>query len=140
MHMHFSLDLRERVVALLRKGEHTTNQIARIFGISRTTVQSYDRMDRQTGDLRPKKREQRRSTLDKPGVREAIYTVFKERNDAKLVEYRDAIERNCGIRLSLFSICVYLQKLDLRRKKKTFTHQNAIPRQRSRSVNSSVAT
>jgi transposase len=139
--MSFSLDLRERVVALIHAGKHTTNQIARIFGISRSTVQSYERKHRKTGDLRPKKRAPSENyVMNRPMVQETIRAVFQESNDATLAEYCDALEKRCGIRVSLVSMCGYLQQLDLRRKKKTFMHQSAIQRRQSKNVNSSVPT
>jgi transposase len=112
-----------------------------MFGISRPTLQSYERQERRTGDLRPQSRTpSNKATLNRPGVRETIRAVFEKQNDATLAEYCVAVEKNCGIRVSLPSMCGYLKQLDLRRKKKTFTHQNVIPKQHNRSMSGFMAT
>lgn len=117
--MPFSCDLRTRAVSLLRAGSYTSNQVARIFDISRAALLRWDLQERKTGDLGPRKRQpSEKAARNNPIVHETLTVLVEERNDATLAEYRDALMQRCGIHMGISSICTLLQKLDLRRKKR----------------------
>jgi transposase len=113
-----SVELRERVVAAFRTGKYTVNQIARIFGISRSAAQSYERRERTAGNLQPRKRKLNESAaFNDPCVHAVIIAAWEERNDTTLAEYCRAVQEQCGVTMSEAHMCRLLKKLDLRRKK-----------------------
>ena len=114
----YSVDLRERVTTALRTGKHTTNQVARMFGISRSAAQSYERQERKTGTLQPLGRgSYPNAACNDPLVQAAIIAKWEENNDATLAEYCRAVKTKCDVVLSESRMCRILKKLDLRRKK-----------------------
>ena len=114
----FSLDLRQRAVDLFLSGEYTKKQIARLLKIGESTLKKYIRQYQETGDLNPLERKPRESAAcNNPMVRDAVVALVQERNDATLQQYCDALDERCGIRISVPSMCILLQDLDLRFKK-----------------------
>ena len=49
----YSVDLRERVIAMIQAGELSQSQIAQLFQVSLGTVENWWRRWRKTGDLKP---------------------------------------------------------------------------------------
>jgi transposase len=135
----FSLDLRERIVELFRAGTHTAKEIARTFKVGRSTVYKYVLQEQKTGDLKPIPRLPVESAAcNNPIVRTTLLALVQENNDSTLAEYCDEIDKRCGIRMSVSSMCVLLKNLNQRRKKKTFTPQNEIRRKSKKLVKNSA--
>jgi transposase len=113
-----SLDLRVRIVAAKNSGKYTAMQVARLFDVSRSTVERLCRQERDTGNVEIKKpclhpNAVRKNLL----VHETVAALVEERNDAKLSEYCDDLEKRCGVRISIHEMCKLLKRLDFRRKK-----------------------
>ena len=101
----FSLDLRQRAVDLFHAGAHTKKQIARLLNIGEGTLKKYLRQQRETNDLNPIKRQPRESAAcNNPIVHATILALVQENNDSTLAEYCDALEKRCGIRISVPSM------------------------------------
>lgn len=114
----FSLDLRQRAVDLFLSGEYTKKQIARLLDIGESTLKKYIRQYQETSDLHPIKRKPRENAAcNNPTVRYTIIALVEERNDGTLQQYCDALDERCGVRISVPSMCILLQDLDLRFKK-----------------------
>src|SRR2546421_9079093 len=50
----YSLDLRQKVVAAVARGDSTIEEVASAFGVGQTFVKKMLRQHRETGDLRPR--------------------------------------------------------------------------------------
>src|SRR5256714_10541210 len=50
----YSLDLRQKVVAAVERGDSTIEEVAASFGVGQTFVKKMLRQHRETGDLRPR--------------------------------------------------------------------------------------
>ena len=50
----YSLDLRQKVVAAVERGDSTIEGVAASFGVGQTFVKKMLRQHRETGDLRPR--------------------------------------------------------------------------------------
>ena len=50
----YSVDLRQKVVAAVERGDSTIEEVASAFGVGQTFVKKMLRQHRETGDLRPR--------------------------------------------------------------------------------------
>jgi transposase len=122
----YSLDLRQRIVALSNAGTHSPIQVAAVFSVSRSSVDRYVLQERKTGDLTPRPRlPSKKAKRNNPLVQTTLLELVEKYNDWTLVQYCNAIDERLHIRMSVASMCTLLQKLDQRRKKKISMHPSA---------------
>src|SRR3712207_683324 len=96
----YSLDLREKVIEALEAGRGTQREIAEMFNVSRTFVQSMVRSKRDRGTLEPKpQRHGPRRTIH-PEHEQLLRDYIREQNDATLDEAREHLEKTAGLRVS----------------------------------------
>jgi transposase len=116
--MSYSLDLRERIVAMYDDGL-SADEVAATFSVHPNTVRNYVRRRDRTGSFAelphagapPKKlTDEDRATLKR---------LHEEDNDAYLRELVERLEAACGKRVSLETIRRELEKMDLTVKKST---------------------
>jgi transposase len=126
----YSQDLRDRVVAALKSHTMTRERVAQTFGVSRSFAQKLLRRWRTTGSAmalphgggRPR-------TLARDTAR--IRAEVKRQPDATLAELCERVEQAGGHASRPNMMCRELQRLDLRRKKKTLhASQRDTPRVR----------
>lgn len=113
-----SKDIRERIVRAYEAGDTSIRKVAQRFSVSKNTVQKLVTQKRETGDISPQKaRGGRPSQL--AGCEKGIRAMVEEHNDYTLSEYCELWEERSGVRVSESTMCRFLGKLKLTRKKKT---------------------
>jgi transposase len=114
----YSLDLRERVIAMLQEGEFSQPQIAEHFQISVGTVENWWRRWRVLGHLAPHAGSSGPDRTLEPCA-SIIRRTVRQQPDATLEELCDAVYTQTGVRASPSMMCRELQQLNLPRKKVT---------------------
>lgn len=118
-------ELRVRVVAAVEQGEHSTSEIANLFGVSFTFIKKMMRLHRAGDDLAPRQGggpEASLKELERKFLREQIAS----QPDASLDELREALIEKCKVSVSLATISRTLKELGLPRKKRAFSPKNAM--------------
>jgi putative transposase len=114
--MAYSVDLRERAVAAVERGDHTQAEVAELFGVSQSTLEKWLHQWRTTGVLALETdRCGRRRVL--AGVEEVVQAEVKAQPDATLDELCERVSAKTGVAASRSVMCRELQRLGLRRKK-----------------------
>ena len=114
----YSLDLRQKVVAAVERGDSTIEEVASSFGVGQTFVKKMLRQHRETGDLRPRPhgggQTRRLSDRHHKLLRQEV-----ERGPDKTAEaLRDHLEERAGVTVSRPTVSRALSRLGLSRKKK----------------------
>jgi transposase len=125
----YSVDLRERVIAVLHAGGNTDEQAAKLFKIGEATVHRWKRLKRETGALVPRPRGGGVPSRI-PAVQEVVVrSIVSEQPDLTDQEVAWEFHRRSGTSVSRATMNRTLRKLDLTRKKKTLTAtEQATPR------------
>jgi len=112
----YSLDLRKRVLAACDAG-HGTKQVAETFGVSSSWVRRLKQRRRELGTIEPLP--PRYGSIPKftPEHLQRLADLVAEQPDATLAELKERL----GLDVTLKSICVRLQQMKLRLKKKSST-------------------
>ena len=111
----YSSDLRERIIASRAKG-HSTAEVARLFRVSKSSVERYWNQYQRTGKFEPKQRGgYRRSCLE--GHDGSLRTWIGEKNDLTLVQLRERILHDLGIKVGNTALWHRLERLGLSYKK-----------------------
>lgn len=111
-----SLDLRERMVAAVERGEHSLRELARLFAVNLSTIVRLLQRYRRTGSVQPKPHAGGPArTLDAPAEARLLELV-RQQPDVTLAELRDRL----GIPCCLMTIARALQRHQITRKKKTY--------------------
>jgi transposase len=112
----YSLDLRKRVLAACDAG-HGTKQVAETFGVSSSWVRRLKQRRRELGTIAPLP--PRYGSIPKftPKDLQRLADLVAEQPDATLAELKERL----GLDVTLKSICVRLQQMKLRVKKKSST-------------------
>lgn len=112
----YSLDLRQKIIAALDRGQ-LPSQVAAAFGVGVSTVKRYRQPQRQTGQLVP---------TPSPGPRcrltteqeAALRAQVAQHDDATLAEHCTTWARAQGVRVSPPIMCRWLQRLGVPRNKR----------------------
>jgi transposase len=111
----YSTDLRERVVAARAQGQSAA-ETARLFKISKRSVERYCKLQESTGSLRPKQRGgYRRSRLEKHD--QTLRRWIQEQPDLTLAELQQRLVRKLKISLGITALWHRLEQLGLSYKK-----------------------
>ena len=111
----YSRDLRERIIAARAKG-HSTAEVARLFRVSKSSVERYWNQYQRTGKFEPKQRGgYRRSCLE--GHDGSLRAWIGEKNDLTLVQLRERILHDLGIKVGNTALWHRLERLGLSYKK-----------------------
>lgn len=111
--MAYSLDLRERVVRAVDRGEETQKLIAERFGVGTTFIKALLRRRRETGSLAPKPHGGGMPAKYTGAGLERLERELTKQPDATLAELRDRTRKEA----SIMAVFRALQRLDMRRKK-----------------------
>src|SRR5262245_11217945 len=111
--MVYSLDLRERVVRAIDRGEETQQQIAERFGVGTTFIKVLLRRRRETGSLAPKPHGGGMPAKYAGAAMARLEQELARQPDATLEELRD---RTCKD-ASIMAVFRALERLGMRRKK-----------------------
>ncbi len=124
----YSTDLRERIVAA-RAGGQSAAEIARLFKLSKRSVERYGKLQATTGSVQPKRRGgYRRSRLEKHD--ETLRRWIKEQADLTLAELQQRVARELKVRLGVTALWHRLEQLGLSYKKNA-ARRGAKPARRS---------
>jgi transposase len=111
----YSTDLRERIVAARKRG-YSAAETARLFKLSKRSVERFCKLHATTGSLQPKRRGgYRRSRLEKHD--ETLRRWIKEQPDLTLVELQQRAARKLKVNLGLTALWHRLEHLGLSYKK-----------------------
>jgi len=111
----YSLDLRERIVAAIERGEHSLRQIAHLFSVNLSFLVRLLQRRRATGSLQPQPHGGGPSPrLDAAAV-QRLRALVRQQPDATLRALRDRL----GIPCHIATIARVLRRHGLTRKKKT---------------------
>lgn len=114
----YSMDLRQRVVDAYNHRQGTEQQIARLFGISRRTLQRYLRRYRNEGSLKPKPQNAGRKSAFHGRSLKVLDRFVQHNPDATLEAIR---EHFAGmVKCSIVAIHNALKKLGWRYKKSRY--------------------
>lgn len=121
----YSLDLRERVWRVCRKGEKSQPQVAQDFGVSASFVRDLVRLYRETGSLAPKPHAGGHPpALDEQGLEQLAQAVANT-PDATLEELARELRRKHRQAISRSAVDRALGWLRLSRKKENPARQRA---------------
>jgi transposase len=115
----YSVDLRRKILQAYEDGGRSQQEIADIFHVSLSFVESRLRQVRTTGRIEPKPHAGGPSSRIDDSAREHLRQWLAEQSDLTLAELGERLERSLGIRVGLSRLCRVLQELGLRRKKDT---------------------
>jgi transposase len=113
----YSLDLRQKVVATVERGDFTIEEVAVSFGVGLTFVKKMLRQHRETGDLRPRPHGggQPRRLSDKH--LKLLRAEVGRSPDKTAVALRDHLEERASVSVSRPTVSRALSRLGLSRKK-----------------------
>ena len=113
----YSLDLRERALALYIVEKLSIRKIAERLLINKSTVNEWLKLYREQGNVKPKRvGSTRKSQLE--DYKEEVKKMVAEYPDYTLTEYCEYGLEKMGVGLSESAMCRFLQKENLTRKKR----------------------
>ena len=125
----YSTGLRERIVAARARG-HSAAETARLFKLSKRSVERYYKLHATTGSLQPKPRGgYRRSRLEKHD--ETLRRWIQEQPDLTLAELQQRLARKLKVSLGLTALWHRLEHLGLSYKKNAARRGAKPPRHRT---------
>lgn len=111
----YSIDLRERLVAGRQRGQ-SAEELARLFGVSKRSVERYWKRHQEEATLQPKARGgYRRSRLE--GYDEVLRQWIDQEPDLSLAQMRERLQEQLGIHIGNTALWHRLEKLQLSYKK-----------------------
>jgi transposase len=119
----YSKDLREKIVDAYNQGVGTINQIAKMFGVGKRSVEKYLFLYRQGQDLTPQKQPGRPPLLNDKSL-EIIKIIVLSDPDGTLYDHCASYKEKTKSELSKSSMWNAYKLLKLNRKKKVFLHQS----------------
>jgi transposase len=130
----YSVDLRQRVVALVDAGEHTQGAVAKLLGVSRRFVSKLLRQRRELGHFSARAHGGGAKAKLSASDHEWLQASVLAQPDATLAELAQALQARGCPAVSAATLCRTLAALDLPRKKR-----RATPRRPTRSSSRSSA-
>lgn len=111
----YSIDLRERLVAGRQRGQ-SADELSRLFGVSKRSVERYWKRRQQDSTIEPKARGgYRRSCLE--GHDEVLRQWIDQEPDLSLLQMRERLLEQFGILIGTTALWHRLEKLELSYKK-----------------------
>jgi transposase len=111
----YSEDLRKKILEALRRGA-TKSEVARTFGVSRSSVKRYAKLVEEGRPLAPKKRPGSKPKMDQ-SARRLLEAEVQRRPAATLSERREFLEKVAGVGVSESTVSRMLRRLGWSRKK-----------------------
>lgn len=113
------IEIRKLIVQACEEGLDTQKHIAEIFQVTPRTVLNFLKLSREGQNLNEKPRSGRPSAINEDNMA-IIKKIILSDPDKTLKEYCALIEDELGIKIGKSVMSRVCQKLDLRRKKKSF--------------------
>ena len=114
----YSLDLRQKVVAAVERGDSTIEEVAATFGVGLTFVKKMLRQHRETGDLSPRPHGGGHAPRLSARHLKALRSEVGRRPDKSVEALRDHLEERAGVSVSRPTVSRALARLGLSGKKK----------------------
>lgn len=112
----YALDLRQKIVAAYERKQGSQRQVAQTFGVSLAFVEKLLRQRRHTGNLRPRSPKGSKPRMD-PAALRLVCQLVENQPDISLQELGELVYQQRGIGVSVPTMCTWLQRLGLVRKK-----------------------
>ena len=113
----YSLDLRQKVVAAVERGDSTIEEVASSFGVGQTFVKKMLRQHRETGDLRPRPHGGGQTARLSDRHLKSLCREVERNPDRTAAALRDHLEEHAGVSVSRPTVSRALSRLGLSRKK-----------------------
>jgi transposase len=113
----YSLDLRQRVVEAVDRGQDSLEDVAALFGVGLTFVKKMLRQRRENGDLKPLPHGGGKPLSLRPKHLRSLRAAIKQNNDLTLEELRDHLAATAQVSVSAATVSRALSGLGLPRKK-----------------------
>jgi transposase len=113
----YSLDLRQRVVAAVKRGDSTIEQVADLFGVGPTFIKKMLRQHRETGDLRPRPHGGGHTPRLSDKHLKLLRAELARHPDKTAAALRDHLAQRAGVSVSRPTVSRALCRLGLSRKK-----------------------
>ena len=113
----YSLDLRQKVIAAVERGDSTIEEVAAAFGVGLTFVKKMLRQHRETGDIRPRPHGGGRTPRLSDKHLKLLRREVARDPDKTIPALRDHLEERAGIGVSTPTVSRALSRLGLSRKK-----------------------
>ena len=113
----YSLDLRQKVVAAVERGDSTIEEVASSFGVGQTFVKKMLRQHRETGDLSPRPHGGGQTARLSGNHLKALRAEVARHPDKTAAALRDHLEERAGVMVSRPTVTRALSSLGLSRKK-----------------------
>jgi transposase len=113
----YSLDLRRKIVEAVQRGT-TKSEVARFFGVSRSSVKRYVKMAVEVGSLAPSKPPGSHPKIDKSS-RRLLEMDLKERPAATLAQRCAYLLETIGLRVSVSTVWRWLKSMQWSCKKRS---------------------
>ena len=124
----YSLDLRRKIVQACERHTQSQREVAELFGVSRSFVESVLRRFRRSGELVPVRKRPGRHAKISTASCDKLRQWLQDQPDLTLAELAQRLQRDCGVTVSLPTLCRMLQQLGWHRKKRQSTRLNEIPK------------
>lgn len=111
----YSIDLREKIVSAMEKGDSSVRKVAARFAVSKNCVERWVRQKRTEGHVVPRK--QGGSVSPVLAHQDQLKAIFEQQPDATLAEYCELLFNATGLWVSQSTMCRTFQRLHLSRKK-----------------------
>lgn len=112
----YTLDLRQKVVAAVGRGDSTIDEVAATFGVGLTFVKKMLRQHRETGDLSPRPHGGHTPRLSASHLN-LLRSEVARRPDKTVPALRDHLAERTGVSVSTPTVSRALSRLGLSRKK-----------------------
>lgn len=124
MPVAYSLDLREKAVSAYENGEGTLEETAKRFSIGLRTLQEWLVLKMETGSVEPKEyiNRGRQPIIGEKGLI-FVRKLVEERPDILITEIRSSYKKKFKVEVAQSMVSRALEKLNLRRKKKSIYAQ-----------------
>lgn len=126
MAWHYSVDLRERLVAAKESGKYTNEELAELFDVGTATVKRWWRLHRETGAVEPRPRGggRRRAVSDEQLA--VLETLVKQHPDWSEEEYTEYLHEHEGFTASRSAIGRAIRRLGYVVKKRPSSRRREI--------------
>jgi transposase len=114
----YSLDLRQKVVAAVQRGDSTIEEVAATFGVGLTFVKKMLRQQRETGDLRPRPHGGGHTPRLSDQHLKLLRAEVKRHPDRTNESLSEHLREQAGVSVSAPTVSRALSRLGLSRKKK----------------------
>jgi transposase len=118
----YSVDLRERILKSYNDGTPIDDLVEQ-FNVCRSTIYSYLKQQRETGNVAPKTYRHGRPLKLLPYEKE-VRQLVADHHDATLVDFCNMLSPQVSV--STATMCDFLRYLKITRKKRLFVPQNVI--------------